>query len=148
MLVKQSLEDPEEQIVKLAFEIVGDVPDKDYGGEAQAIYEWVRDNVRYTRDSAGLERVQPPVTTAKGGHGDCDDHSSLVAALLASIGHETRFTVVQAQEGSSGYDHVFAEVKIGDKWIAMDTTNKKNGYFGWRPPTIYKEAHMLVTKAD
>ena len=65
--------------------------------EASAIHNFVRDNVRYTRDPSGWEYIQtPPVLLAGIAEwmkrkaprpiGDCDDMTTLSLSLLKSVG--------------------------------------------------------------
>lgn len=41
--------------------------------EAKALFEWVRDNVKWIRDTRGFETLQYPYRTLAFGAGDCDD---------------------------------------------------------------------------
>lgn len=119
-------------IRELATQIIESVPQKRYGAESRAIFYYVRDNVRYTQDPDGLEYVQSPLVTLISGHGDCDDQATLLASLLASVGRKTRFVAAGFEGGE--LEHVWAEVLIGDRWFAADTTEDHD--FGWRPPRI------------
>ena len=117
-----------------AMRIVQHLPDKAYISEVEAIWRWVRDHIRYTKDVDGVETVQSAERTLELGQGDCDDQSVLINSLLASIGHKTRFTALAFQPNR--YSHVFAETFIGLKngrgrWVALETTEKKP--FGWYP---------------
>ena len=114
----------------LAEQIVRDVRPKSYTEEAQAIQQYVRDHIRYTRDIRGTETVSTPDQTISRGVGDCDDMALLASALLESIGHPTRFVAVGRQPNV--FEHVLIETKIGNKWIPVETT--ENVPFGWYPP--------------
>lgn len=72
-MVQLAVSDAKEpEMVQYARRIVSDVPSKDYEGEARAIFEFVRSNVRYRLDPRGLEWVQRPfVTLLVDGAGDC-----------------------------------------------------------------------------
>lgn len=120
------------EIRDLATRIIESVPQKSYGAEARAVFNYVRDHVRYTQDPDGMEYVQSPIVTLQTGHGDCDDQATLLATLLASIGKKTRFYAAGFDGGD--LEHVWAEVLIGDRWFAADTTEDHE--FGWRPPRI------------
>jgi len=115
----------------LALQLVKRNGQKDWLGEVRKIQEFVRDRIRYVKDIRGVETLQTPVKTLEFGQGDCDDKSTLVAALLESIGHPTRFVAV----GFSGqFAHVLVETKIGNKWIAVETTEPVG--LGWFPPGV------------
>lgn len=114
--------------------IVAPVPNKAYAGEARAIKEWVRQNIRYTRDINGVETLQIPEKTLEFEQGDCDDHSILVAALLESIGHPARFRAIST--GGSAFNHVYVETRIGPRWLSVETT--ENWPMGHVPPNVQK----------
>lgn len=128
-LVKQYRKNP--QIRALAEQIIASVPEKDWVGEIRAVFEWVKCNIRYTQDVRDVETLKTPDATIYSEQGDCDDKSTLVATLLESIGYTTRFVAVGMNE-IGVFDHVYAEVKLGTRWISMDTTELHP--LGWTPP--------------
>lgn len=93
---------------------------KDWFGEVESLHAMVRDKIRYVRDIRGVETIHTPDQILKRGQGDCDDKAILLASLLESIGHPTRFVAVGVNNGP--YSHVFVETKIGNKWIGLETT--------------------------
>lgn len=71
------------------------VKEKDWKGEADAIFGFIRRNMRYTRDNAFADTFVAPhrtlfdrATKDSGAIGDCDDYTITMGALLASIGHD------------------------------------------------------------
>jgi len=109
------------QVRETALALIAGVRQKDYAGEAEAVFDWVRDHIRYVRDINGVETLQTPLATMELGAGDCDDKSVLLAVLLESIGHPTRF-VAAGYQGPRRYSHVYVESRIGSRWIPMDAT--------------------------
>lgn len=103
---------------------------KNYGGEIAAIHAFVRDRIRYVRDIRGVETIQTPEKTLEFGYGDCDDKSTLVASLLESAGHPTRFVAMGFRNGQ--FCHVYVETKLGARWIGVETTEPV--FAGWHPP--------------
>lgn len=124
-------------IRELALSLTSDLPQKDYVGELKRIHRFVRDNIRYIKDIHGVETIQTPEQTLRLGAGDCDDKSTLVASLLESIGHPTRFLAVGFS--SDKVSHVLVQTKIGNKWIAVECTEPVD--IGWYPPGI--KARMI-----
>lgn len=112
-----------------ALEAVSEVPGKYYREEARAIQQFVRDRIRYVRDIRDVETLSAPEQTLEFGQGDCDDKSTLVAAMLESLGHPARFVAVAFRPGI--YEHVYVETKIGRNWISVETTEPVD--FGWEP---------------
>lgn len=128
-LVRDSVR-TEPQIRERAADLVAFVPGDSFRGQAQALFQFVRDRVRYLGDINGVETIQTPGTTLSIGYGDCDDKSTLLAALLESIGHPARFVAVGF--GAPGdFEHVYVESKIGNDWVPMDATIPKP--MGWSP---------------
>jgi transglutaminase-like putative cysteine protease len=118
-------------ILSTARDLVAGLAPKDWIGELRALFNFVRDRIRYVKDVRGLETLQTPPATLEVGQGDCDDKSTLLAALLESIGHPTRFVAAGfVQPGR--YSHVYVESRAGSRWIALDATMPHDA--GWMPP--------------
>ncbi len=115
---------------------------KDYSGEVRALHAFVRDQIRYVNDPEDCELLQTPDKTLELGVGDCDDKSILLASLLGSIGYEVRYRAVGFEPGL--FEHVYVEVKLGERWIALETTEPVEA--GWQPPeseikiSLYRKA--------
>lgn len=107
-------------IRELAFSIVENVPAKCWQCEAIAIMNFVRNNIRYTRDIHGIETIATPEATLRYRQGDCDDMVVLAASLLQAIGHPTRFVAVGFH--NKPISHVYLETKIGNTWASMELT--------------------------
>lgn len=137
--VKQYRKNPE--IRALAESIIADIPQKDSVGEVRSIFNWVRDNIRYTQDVRDVETLKTPDATVYSAQGDCDDKATLVATLLESIGYTTRFIAI-GMNAPELFEHVYAQVKLGTRWIGLDTTESVS--LGWEPrnPLAYMERHV------
>lgn len=118
------------RIIQAAVSIIYGVPEKDELSEARALFEYVRDYVRYVRDVTGIETLADPVTTLARMVGDCDDQTTLLATLMESVGYETRF--VLAGYSSRAFEHVYMQVLAGGAWISCDPI--EHNEFGWAPP--------------
>ena len=101
-----------------------------YTGEVNALFEFVRDDIRYLGDVNGIETLQTPEYTLGNRFGDCDDKSVLLATLLESIGHPCRFVAV-GYTSPGVFEHVWTETLIGREWIACETTQAVP--LGWSP---------------
>lgn len=111
---------------------------KDWSGEVRCLHAYVRDHIRYIGDITDIETVQEANITLSNHAGDCDDKSVLLAAMLESIGHPTKFVAVGFTPGV--YEHVYVETKIGNNWIALETTEPVD--MGWEPPAASIRARM------
>jgi transglutaminase-like putative cysteine protease len=127
-LVNQYKRDP--MIRDTAISLVAGLRPRDWSGEARAIYEYVRDRIRYVGDVSGVETLQTPPVTMELEAGDCDDKSTLLAALLESINHPTRF-VATGYRAPQSFSHVYVETLLGTKWMPLDATTAQP--FGWVP---------------
>jgi transglutaminase-like putative cysteine protease len=130
-LVKRGKKQP--TIREKATALVQPLAQKNYLGEIIALHQFVRDNIRYVRDIRGVETVHFPEQILSQEYGDCDDKAILLASLLESIGHPTRFVAVGFTVPDD-YSHVFVDTKYGPGWMSLETT--ENVPAGWRPPGI------------
>lgn len=117
----------------LALQLVSGLRAKDYAGEVAALQRFVRDSIRYVRDIRGVETVQTPERTLALKQGDCDDKSTLLASLLESIGHRTRFEAIGFQPGQ--WSHVLVSALVSGKWVPLETIVAGAGP-GWYPQRV------------
>lgn len=103
--------------------------------EIDSVDCYIRDNIEF-RGEYG-ETLQSPEATLTLGAGDCDDQSVLGAAMLQSLGFQTRFKTVAISSSPDELSHVYLEVmdKQTGRWISMDPT-VANSYPGWEPDDI------------
>jgi len=119
-------------IRELALSLTKTLKQKNYWGEVAALHHYVKEEIRYIKDIREVETIQSPVQTLRLRQGDCDDKSTLVASLLESIGHRTRFVAVGFSPKS--LSHVFVQTRIGNKWVSVECT--ENWPLGARPRGI------------
>jgi hypothetical protein len=123
-----------------AKKIVARVTVNDRKSEAQAVFNFVRDNVRYTRDPLGFEYIQTPPAVledirlyqaGKGDRpaGDCDDMTLLSLSLLKSIGFSVAIKVVSFNNAKK-FSHVYGLVQIGSEWVTVDCVRPDKD-LGW-----------------
>lgn len=128
-------------IIQLARQLTLPLPPRDYRGQIARLFHWVKQHIRYVNDPRDVETISTPAATLKMQCGDCDDMSVLLAALLESIGHRTRFAALGFDDSS--YSHVIVETKLGETWLSLDPT-VATATVGWKPPAITRrmEAHV------
>lgn len=115
-----------------ALELVRYVREKDWRGQVFALFEFVRDHIRYVRDIRGVETIATPEQVLRQQQGDCDDKAVLLASLLESIGHPTLFMAVGFEPGK--FSHVLTQTLIGRRWVYLDPTERVG--LDWRPDGI------------
>jgi hypothetical protein len=128
-LVDQALRDP--SILRTAKDIIRGVPAFDDTSEAQALYNWVRANIRFTKDPVNKETLYPPAELLAIRSGDCDDISMLLGTLLMAVGYPARLMTVAAS--GDEFSHVYVEGQINGQWIPMDPA-RSDSQFGVAPP--------------
>jgi len=107
--------------------------------EVDHVLAWVKRNIEFRGEHA--ETLQSPLVTLQLAAGDCDDHSTLVSAMLSSLGYRTAFKIVATNPDDPQFSHVYVIVKdkrTPGRWIAIDTTVGQS-YAGWEPPMIYRQ---------
>jgi transglutaminase-like putative cysteine protease len=120
--------------------------------KAQAIWEWMRRNVRFVPDEDALARyfgmpddvelLQRPELLLLTRRGDCDCFTMLTCAMLAAAGVDYRIVTVKADpQAPDRWSHVYAAAitEQGDE-IPMDTSHGR--VFGWEVPAdrVYARA--------
>lgn len=128
-LVKAYKIDP--RINLLALDITRGLPSYDQAGEIRRLQNWVRDKIRYVADIDGYETIRTPLVTLEYEAGDCDDKSTLLATLLATVGYSVQFIAVGFDGGD--FSHVLCAVKMGTRVIACETI-QPGVEPGWFPP--------------
>lgn len=112
------------------------VPVRDYKGEAVALFHYVQDNVRYTRDTYGVELYQTAQRTGQLGIGDCDDMTILLGSLLQIVGLPVKIRVI-GLKGQRVFSHVYLLVGLPPEnptaWMPLDPSRPESP--GWELPS-------------
>jgi len=102
-----------------------------------AVDEFLRSRFIYAGEA--IETLQTPDYMLEGYRnsgrfvGDCDDISTLHAALLVALGFKVRFVAIRSIKEQTSFDHVYIEVNLNGDWIMYDVTiplNTTVEYFG------------------
>ena len=110
---------------------------KDRFGEVLSLFHWVRNNIRYTRDIFRVELLHTARRMLELRAGDCDDMTILLGAMLVATGHPVRIALTGFRPNKPHvYSHIYPEVNVKGKWIALDTTMDRP--IGWAPPALWK----------
>ncbi|MHB8790314.1 MAG: transglutaminase-like domain-containing protein [Desulfobulbaceae bacterium] len=104
------------EIIDLARSIVGS--ETDQAGQVRLIASWVFANLE-KRPVIGLPDA---LTTLKSKMGDCNEHSSLFAALARSIGIPAAIATGVTRLDEAMYYHAWNEVCLAGQWYSLDTT--------------------------
>lgn len=110
----------------LAEEIVRDLWPHDYLSEYAAVLQWVRMNIRYTRDPIVIEQVKTPQAILETGTGDCDDMSVIIGTFVGTLGGKARYVAGGFRPGA--LSHVWCEAfdPASKKWVVLDPVPGRN----------------------
>lgn len=137
---RASVRNPNQVIREQACSLVADLPPRQWMAQIRRLHEFVRDSIRYVHDPVDVELVQTPETLLKSRQGDCDDKSTLLAALLTSIGHPSRYVALGFD--GNGFSHVLVETQVRDGWMPLETILPKPA--GWYPEGVTRRYVLKV----
>lgn len=110
---------------------------KDRMGEVVALFDWVRREIRYTRDIFRVETLHTARRVLELRAGDCDDMTILLGAMLIATGHPVRLALVGFRPHKPHrYSHIYPEVFDRGRWIPIDVTVDRP--MGWAPPALWR----------
>ncbi|BDD87818.1 transglutaminase-like domain-containing protein [Desulfofustis limnaeus] len=87
----------------------------------QALADWVYQNL----EKRPVIGIPDALSTLKSGHGDCNEHASLFAALARAAGIPTKIAVGVVYQQDAFYYHAWNEVCLNGTWISLDTTTNQ-----------------------
>ena len=87
-------------------------------GKSRAIYNWIKQNIHYTREPDGMDIYLSPSRTIELGRGDCDEASSLFASLAGIVGVPVKLKVVT--QDNRMWSHVYPIALTNGKWTIWD----------------------------
>jgi Transglutaminase-like superfamily len=123
------------------------VKPKDYLGEIQALFQWVQQHIRYTKDTVHVEVLHSAKRMLELRAGDCDDMTILLGALLEAIGHPVRLVLSGPDPLKPDlFTHIYLEVFHQGRWIPLDATMPYQ--MGWAPNTPVKKIIAIERRAN
>lgn len=120
------------------------IPEKNYWGEVQEVFQSVRGAVRYVHDIYNVDTFQAARRTVDFHGGDCDDYVITLGSLLQSIGYPIILRIVQPKT-ENDFSHILLLAGLPPvnptQWVALDASTNKPA--GWHPP-----AEMIAKVKD
>lgn len=144
-LVRAGIKSPAVRLKALKILQASAVPEKNQRAEVAAIFRWVKDSIRFTKDPTLVELVHTPEKLLELRAGDCDDFTVLIAALLGAVGYDTRVAIVGPVPGV--WSHTFPEVWLGGKWVPLDATAERDLVERARKSGNYKTFALIGGRA-
>lgn len=116
--------DETQRVHRVATIIAASCPQKDFAAQLRAVFWWLKERVRFKRDTFGLEHVRDPdqllfeierhgITAA-----DCDDMSTLGAAIVRALGFQPLLITTARRPGP--FEHVFFGAVLNGWDIPLD----------------------------
>lgn len=113
----------------------------------QALWKWVRDNIRYIEDPLGVQWIREPARLWKDREGDCKSFTVFIVSVLENIGldYTIRFTNTM-KPGGRRVNHVYPVAMLpGGRDVIIDAVyrrfdDEKGYYFSkeYDMPDIYR----------
>lgn len=123
------------------------VKPKDYLGEIKALFEWVQQHIRYTKDTFRVEVLHSARRMLELRAGDCDDMAILLGAMLEAIGHPVRLVITGPDPLRQDlFSHIYLEVFHKGRWVPLDATMPHP--MGWAPSTPVKKTIVIERRPD
>jgi hypothetical protein len=110
-----NIESDEMEIRNKALEIIG--AEKDAVAAARRLTEWV---YRHLEKKPVLS-LPSALETLRTGIGDCNEHATLLTALLRAVGIPARLSIGLAYSRNKFFYHAWTEAYVGE-WVSMDAT--------------------------
>lgn len=146
-LIKQGAKDFHVRQTAIDILLQRGVRAKDYLGEIKALFEWVQQHVRYTKDTFRVEVLHSARRMLELRAGDCDDMSILLGAMLESIGHPVRLALSGPDPLKQDlFTHIYLEVFHKGRWVPLDATMPYP--MGWAPRTLVKKIIAIERRPD
>jgi len=112
------------------------VPRYRYVAELASLHDWVRRNVRYTKDPHEVEYIQTPRRLLQTRMGDCDDMAVLLGSLSEVVGHPVGIKVV-SRDPNRNFHHVYPVAEVDGREYSLDASVPFP--FGYQSPDIKKQ---------
>ena len=123
------------------------VKPKDYLAEIKALFEWVQQHIRYTKDTFQVEVLHSAKRMLELRAGDCDDMAILLGAMLEAIGHPVRLALSGPNPLRQDlFTHIYLEVFHKGRWIPLDATMPYP--MGWAPRTLVKKIIAIERRSN
>jgi hypothetical protein len=110
-----NIESDHEAIVQKAEEIIAD--EEDPVAAARRLLNWVYKNLK----KRPVVSVPSALEVLRSGVGDCNEHATLLTALLRASGIPARICIGLVYTRDKFYYHAWTEAYVG-KWVSMDAT--------------------------
>lgn len=145
--VNFALREPGQRVRRRAEQLLGGVQEYDKDAEVEKMFTWTKNHFHFLLDPRGLEYTKSPevsdaeISKVGSFSGDCDDVTTYLAALLASVGYAVKFVVTSpSNQPSMDFKHVYLRVYLptSNRWIALDACAKGKPY-GWEVPSKRRE---------
>jgi hypothetical protein len=113
----------------------------DFVGEMWALYTWVLQNIRFVRDTFGVETLRSAREILQVQAGDCDDiNGILLPSMLLAIGAHVRLVTISSDpQDPQTFSHIYCEVELPNgQWLPLDAA-RRDPAFGRGPRHYFRK---------
>ncbi|MEO0146743.1 MAG: transglutaminase-like domain-containing protein, partial [candidate division WOR-3 bacterium] len=148
------------RVIQAARAIVAEYHPLDHLSRVNALFEFVRDKVRYVKDPVGVELLAgaphmiEEIGTYGETQGDCDEKTILLGAMLQAVGYPVKLVAARTRptRGPWGivwpYSHVYLETELpGHGRVALDPT-RNEAQLGEEAPARGRLIYPVVKKKE
>lgn len=131
------------------------VREKDWPNEVRAIFAFVRNNIRYTRDPPDRDFYQRARRILETRAADCDDLTIILGSLLMTVGYPLKFKIVAVRPPGTpkpdDFNHIYLLVGLPprdpSRWVPLDASVEHPP--GWEPPaSMIDQAEVYTLEAN
>lgn len=121
------------------------IPEKDWEAEVNAVWNWIRTNIRYTLDPYPHDTYQRARRTLELRAGDCDDLVIFAGAVLHNLGYPIKIITIDT---TGDWNHIYLQAGIPpqdpDEWVAFDAAATEENKLGYEyPDTIVRRRKVF-----
>ena len=137
-LIRQGTQNAQARLA--AVEAVRNCPWKDKRAEAEAIFNWIRANIRFTYDPEGAELLQDVEAILRYRASDCDDMVILGGSMLRSVGVPVRIVIIASDPSApESFNHIYLQTETRPgSWTGFDPS-VIDSRVGWEPPRFTRK---------
>jgi transglutaminase-like putative cysteine protease len=131
-LIHEGARDP--VVYELATQLVRHLRPFDSRAQANAIFNWMRANIRYTPHIRGTQTLHAIRETIRLGVGDCPMYTCVALAIAEAVGMRGHIvTIAGDPDDPDTFSHVYPELEVArDQWVAVDAA-RRGPRFGRQP---------------
>jgi hypothetical protein len=134
----------DERVRLAAVDAIAGCPWKDKLCETGAVFNWLRNNIRFVNDPWGAELLHTAESVLQNRVADCDDFVIIGGSMLRAIGVPVQIVIIAANPHNDSYSHIYLQAAVrGQGWVGFDPS-VPGMPFGWEPPQFKRKKIVAI----